>query len=194
MKAKKIRIRDIAKIRMGYQSRGKIENDPNGTYGLLQIRDFNEDRSAIDISNMVRFASSTIQEEQLLREDDVVLLAKGAKNFSFAPIGIPFPIVAAPYFFVIRTCSSVLPGYLTWFLNQNSTRQYFTLHTGSGVRMPVIRRSVLEQVEIPVPRMEIQRGIIELECLLRQQLSLFDELGQKKKNLIETACMKAATQ
>ena len=57
--------------------------------------------------------------------------------------------------------------------------------------MPVVRRSVLENLDVPLPPLETQKKIAELDALMRQEQQLIDKLVQKRKNLIAMACLKA---
>ncbi len=43
--------------------------------------------------------------------------------------------------------------------------------------MPVVRRSVLESIDIPVPPLEIQDKIEKIDLLMRKEQALFESLG-----------------
>jgi restriction endonuclease S subunit len=58
--------------------------------------------------------------------------------------------------------------------------------------MPVVRRADIENLEIPVPPLPVQRAIIELDNLMREEQSLLQKLARKKHELISTVCMAAA--
>ena len=57
--------------------------------------------------------------------------------------------------------------------------------------MPVVRRAVLENLDLPLPPLGTQKKIAELDELMRQEQQLLDKLAQKRKNLISMACLKA---
>jgi len=59
--------------------------------------------------------------------------------------------------------------------------------------MPVVRRSVLENLDIPFPNLEIQKKIVELETLRRQEEELTSRLAEKRKQLITASCLKLIT-
>ena len=58
--------------------------------------------------------------------------------------------------------------------------------------MPVVTRSVLENVDIPLPTMDMQRSINEVNTLLRKEQELRNILEQKRGQLATAACLKAA--
>jgi restriction endonuclease S subunit len=187
-------IKDLVQIRAGYQTRKEVKSTPSGTHSLLQIRDFNEERTEIDLKNITRIEPGQISEDQVLREGDVIFLSKGARNFSFAPSALPDPALAASYFFILRPARSIAPDYLAWFLNLETTKNLLRKYATHGAHMPVIRRDVLEDLEIPLPDLETQRKIVELAALAERQHRLLAELAAMKKLLATAACLRAANQ
>ena len=188
------RLAEIAEVRPGYLARKGVKPQADGTHRLLQIRDFNRDRSAVDPTALIRFTPDSLSSLQPLQTGEVVFLARGAKNFAYAPADLPVPTLAAGYFFVLRTHAQILPAYLAWFLNQPSTLRTLSRAATSGAHMPVVRRSDIENVEITVPPLTVQRTIVALDNLMREEQSLLHELARKKHELIAIVCMTAATE
>ncbi len=58
--------------------------------------------------------------------------------------------------------------------------------------MPIVTRDVMENLEVPVPPMAIQRKILELDALASTQAKLLEELATKKRALADAACRQAA--
>lgn len=185
-------IKDLVQIRAGYQTRKEVKSTPAGSHALLQIRDFNEERTRIDRDNIARIEPGAINEDQVLREGDVIFLAKGSKNFSFAPTDLPEPALAASYFFILRPSRRLSPDYLTWFLNLETTKTVLRKYATQGAHMPVVRRDVLENLEIPLPDLVTQRKIVELAALIERQGQLMADLIEKKKTFANAACLRAA--
>lgn len=183
---------ELASIRAGYQTRTGIKPVAEGSHFLVQLRDFSPDRATIDTAGLVR-VSGPVGEGQDLREGDVLFLAKGAKNFAYVPASLPGPALAASYFFIIRPRSEVLPEYLAWFLNLDSTRRHLAKRAGSGIHMPVVRRDVLEELEIPTPDRKTQQAVVELDRLSKQQQSLLSKLADAKRTFSTEACRRLST-
>jgi len=186
---KTVKLSEIADVRPGYLGRQSALPKIDGTYHLLQLRDFNAERTAVDISSIIRFNPEPISSVQPLQFDELIFLARGSNNFAFAPSDLPSQTIAAGYFFVIHPHAHVHPAYLAWYLNQPATLRAIARAATSGAHMPVVRRADIENVEVLVPPQAVQRIIVELDNLMREEQSLLHELARKKQELISTACM-----
>ena len=183
---------DLADVRAGYLTREAVRNDPEGTHRLLQIRDFSRDRATVNVTDMVRLTPESRSSVCPLQPGDVVFLAKGANNFAAAISGLPSPTLAASYFFILRPKPAILSGYLAWFLNHESTRALLTRLATTGAHMPIIRRDVLEALEIPLPPLPTQKAIAALDSLRLQEQALLTDLARKQQELISRVCMTTA--
>ncbi|NDV61082.1 restriction endonuclease subunit S [Puniceicoccales bacterium CK1056] len=185
------KISEIATISAGYQSRKAIKNDPDGSHCLLQIRDFNPERTHIDPSDMIRLTPTSSNRDESLRSGDVVFLSRGQKNFAFAVPEFPEPTLAGSYFFVLRPKQEVTGTYLAWYLNQPAAQYHFKRLSTVGAHMPIVTRDVVESLKLPIPSMEIQQKIIKLSALADEQAQLLAQLAKKKHSLANAACMHA---
>lgn len=186
------KLSDLAVVRAGYLTREAVRNDPEGTYRLLQIRDFSRDRATINVTDMVRLTPESRSSVFPLQPGDVVFLAKGANNFAAAVSDLPAPTLAASCFFILRPKPAILPGYLAWYLNHESTRALLTRLATTGAHMPIIRRDVLEALEIPLPPLIAQKAIAALGSLRLQEQALLTDLARKQQELISSVCMTTA--
>lgn len=187
-----MKLRNIADIQSGYLSRKKIEPDKHASYFILQSRDVNADYLSYSTENLVRFSPELSKKDWILKPNDLLFLARGAKNFSVLLRVIPDAVLAAGCFFIVRvTSEDVLPEYLWWYLNQAPVENYFMRHTGRGVHMPVVTRAVLENLEVSVPSMEIQKNIVSLDELMRREHELLSVLATKRKLLASAVCLGA---
>lgn len=186
-------LKKLTQISSGYQTRKGVEECPNGTHYLLQIRDFNKARTSVKTKGMARISPPGMDPDSHLRGGDVLFLAKGQKNFAWCVGRLPdLPVLAASYFFVLRPLPEVDGEYLSWFLGQEPARLHFARLATTGAHMPIIRRDVLESLEVPFPDLATQRKIVELADLAKEQAKLFAELAEKKQALATAACLRAA--
>ena len=186
-------LRKIATIQSGYISRKRIEPQEDGSHFLLQARDVDAYHHTYQTDNLIRFNPDMSRSDWILKEGDILFMARGGRNFSVLMQEIPAALLAAAYFFIIRTSSNeVLLPYLCWYLNQSPAEYYFRRYSGRGVHMPVVRRTVLEGIDIPLPPLEVQKRIVELDVFMRQEEGLLTNLVQKRKELIEACCLRAA--
>jgi len=185
-----MKLKKIAIIQSGYISRFKIEPREDGTHFLLQARDIDAERLTYKADSLVRFSPDLSRKDSVLKTEDVLFMARGARNYSILIREIPDRVLAAACFFIVRLSSDlVLPYYLCWYLNQPQVEHYLSRHSGRGVHMPVVRRSVLENINIPIPPIEIQVKLTKLDVLLRNEMELLDKLAEKRKKLITAACL-----
>jgi len=190
---KKIQLKNIVKIENGYLNRSRIEPNPNGPFRLIQLRDFNKEKSSLNIKDLIYFKPGSIKPEQIIQKSDVLYLAKGTNNFAFYPHKtLPPQTVASSYFYVLRPTSDVLPEYLVWFFNHPYTRAMISRLAGSGVRVPVIRKPVLGELKIPLPPLEEQQHIIDLHSTVIEEAKLLDKLMQTRKTLMDEITMSIA--
>jgi len=181
---------EIAEIQSGYISRGKIEPREDGTHFLLQARDVDAERLTYKADALIRFSPDLSRKDWLLKTDDILFMARGTRNYSVLIDKIPEKALAAASFFIVRVSGNqVLPRYLCWYLNQVPVKHYLGRHSGRGVHMPVVRRSVLERIDIPVPPIEVQSKIEKMDALLRKELELIDKIAEKRKELITAVCL-----
>jgi restriction endonuclease S subunit len=57
--------------------------------------------------------------------------------------------------------------------------------------MPVVRRAVLESIDIPFPPYNTQKKVSEINKLLQKEQALYKKLAKKRKNLMTEICLKA---
>jgi hypothetical protein len=188
-----MKLKDLANIHSGFISRGKIDQRDDGTCLLLQAKDVDADRLSYRADALVRFLPKLSAKDRFLASGDILFMARGVKNFSILIDKLPDRVLAAACFFVVRVSDSgILPEYLCWYLNQSTVEGYLKRFSGRGVHMPVVRRSVLESIDIPLPPLDIQQQIAEMNSLLRKEQDLYKMLAAKRKNLMTEICLKAA--
>lgn len=186
-------LKAIAKVQSGHISREKIEPRTDGSYFLLQARDVDSHRLTYRIDTLIRFDPVMSRTDWVLKSGDILFMARGSRNFSVIMKGIPDPVLAAACFFILRVSNErVLPDYLCWYLNQVPVEQYLIQNSGRGVHMPVVRRSVLENIDVPIPTLEVQKKIMEMQTLEREEQELLNNLAKKRKELITTTCLRVA--
>lgn len=132
-----------------------------------------------------------ISEKHLLKDGDVLFAAKGTKNFAAVFENHNEPSVASTSFFVIRpTDKKVLPQYLAWFLN-NHTAQTLLKSQAIGTSIPSISKQVLENLEITVPGIEIQKAILQITKLRNEEKSLKQRIEALREKQIQQQIINA---
>ena len=189
-----MKLNQIAEINAGHVTRGAIEPRPDGTHLLIQGKDVDGHRYTYETGGLVRFTPALRKSDQILKPDDILFMARGARNYAIHLGDIPAKVLAAGSFYSIRIkedmVEKAIPTYLSWYLNQERTREYFSRFSGQGVAMPLVRRNVLENLEVPLPDPKIQDSIAQLDGLMRHEKDLLEKLVEKRERLISALCMK----
>lgn len=188
-----MKLGEIAEIRPGYLNRHKIEPVESGSHLLVQARDVEAGILACDSVDLIRFNPDHSSRDILLRDGDVVFMSRGVRNYAALLTEVPSNTLVAASFFVVRVSGRELaPGYLAWYLNQPRAQHHFSQNSGRGVHMPVVRRSVLESLDVPVPPLATQEKIATLFQLSLNEHELTTALLEKRAKLMEAVCLQAA--
>lgn len=182
----------IAKIQSGYINRGKIEVNDDGSCLLIQAKDADADHLSYSTDQLVRFTPRWSGKDWFLEPGDILFMARGSRNYSLLIDKVPDSVLAASCFFIVRISNSdVLAEYLWWYLNQRPVEDYLKRFSGRSVHMPVVRRAVLENIDIPLPPMETQKRIAELTALMAKEQDMYKKLAEKRKYLMTEICLKS---
>ena len=185
-------LKKIAKIQSGYINRGKIDPRDDGTCLLLQAKDVDVDYLSYRTDALLRFTPKLSGKDWFLKPGDILFMARGARNFSLLIDKLPEGVLAAACFFVVRISNfDILPEYLSWYLNQSPVEKYLQRFSGRGVHMPVVKRAVLENIDIPFSPMKTQKQVSEINKLLQKEQTLYKKLAEKRKKLMTEICLKA---
>ena len=135
-----------------------------------------------------------ISEKHLLCAGDILFAAKGTKNFAAVYEEHNLPAVASTSFFVIRLLDSkVLPEYLAWFLNNPNTQALLKAQA-MGTSIPSISKLVLEELEIPVPTIEMQKSVVAISKLRWQEKNIYNKLESLRDKKIQIQITNAINQ
>jgi hypothetical protein len=187
-----VKLKKIAKIQSGYISRGRIDPREDGTCLLIQAKDVSADYLSYSTDALVRFMPTLSGKDWFLKPGDILFMARGARNFSILIDKLPDSVLAAACFFVVRISHfEIIPEYLGWYLNQLPVGEYLKRFSGRGVHMPVVKRAVLESIDIPLPPIKTQKQVSEINKLLQKEQDLYKKLAEKRKNLLTEICLKA---
>jgi len=160
---------------------------------LVQGRDVKAGVLQCRAKALISFNPKLSSRDIVLRDGDIVFMARGAINYATILSEVPNHALAAASFFIVRASITDLdPVYLAWYLNQPRAQRYFTQNSGRGVHMPVVRRSVLEQMDVPLPSFATQKLIAELFRLSLDEQELTKTLLVKRASLMEMVCLRAA--
>lgn len=172
-----IHVKEIAEIIAGYTFRGALKHDLNGKCEVVSAKNINEDGS-IDYNGLTRILQLPPRTNAFVKENDVILSSRGVFRAGVYRKKSQ-SIIASSSTFILRVDNTkLLPEYLAIYLNsevgQASIRRVLT---GSSIK--TILRKSLENLQIPIPSIDIQKKIIDI----RENWQVQEGLLNRKINL-----------
>ncbi len=185
------KIKDIADIQLGYQFRKKIEPERNGTLQVIQIRDFDENQN-LNQEGLCRVTIDQLSDKYLVHKNDILFLARGHRNFAIPLLDSMERTIAASHFFILKIKGKkIIPEYLAWFINQTPAQEYLHNLARRGSHMPIIPKSVFENLKVHIPNIETQKKVFTLNTLIEKEKTLLYKLREKRALLVRSLCLKA---
>lgn len=176
-----MKLGDIADIRSGYTLREAITPVPEGDVRILQIKDLELDWQC-DRKVLPAIAWEQNALPPLLEKGQIVVAARGNRNTATVYRG-DIPVVTTNQFLVItlkKKESEFIPEYLGWILNQPMIQLQFQR---SGSNIQLITKAALMQVWIPVPTIETQHQIGQLQRIWHHEDDLIKKLQDNRRQL-----------
>lgn len=169
----------------GYSFREKIEHNPNGDVGILQMKDIKENYSSFDYYSIDKVSDFIFKDKFYLQKNDILFVSKGVNNFAIAIEDINIKVVPSATFFVIRVEEKkIIPEYLVWYINQKEAQNYLN-EKKAGTYVPNLNKQDIMELPIKVPPLDIQKAIAKTAILLNQEIEILDKIKVKRKELIQ---------
>ncbi|MBD2302221.1 restriction endonuclease subunit S [Nostoc sp. FACHB-190] len=186
-----VKLGKIASIYMGYPFRTRVERDPEGTVGVIQMKDI-DDYNRLNLTDVYKLQLEDLSEKHLLKQNDLLFRSRGVTNTTALVTEKIEPYVAASPLIVIRAKSShVNPAYLAWYLNHPyGQKQINRFAEGTSQRM--VSKLALAELVIDLPPLAIQEAIVQVAELNQREQQLMQELAQKRKVYIDAVLMQKA--
>lgn len=184
----KKRIRDIAKIRTGYQFRGKASADTDANVLVIQIKDI-DDAFNVQAEDLLPVRLEK-PEQYLVSQGDVLFLSRGPRLFA-TMISQPMEdTIATSYFFILSPkATTIRPDFLAWYMNQPGFQESLRPFV-RGSHMPLVSRADFQDIVVEVPPLVIQHKILELQHLLTREQQLTASVQEKRAELVQAVSRK----
>ena len=180
----------IAYVQMGLTFRSRLEPISDGNVAVIQMKNLSAD-NRLDSENLTLIEMQKLKEHHMVRQNDLIFRARGINNTAIlVDREVKHTVVAAPLLLVLVSASSILPGYLCWFINLPLSQAFLQSHaTGTAMRM--IGKRALDALEVLIPSLSTQQCIIELSRLVDREQSLYTSLSDRRKLLVDNILMRA---
>lgn len=186
-----MKLRQFARVVPGFHFRGTIKPHPQGAYRVIQVKDVGEFRR-FKPGALTRVQPERDVKPHLVRRGDVLFLSRGTRHFSVVIEEEVENTLAPNHFLILRIHGAeILPAYLGWYLNSPGAQA--ALRTVSqGSHVPFITMRELEDLEIPVPPLEVQERIVAVTALVEREQRLASSLLEARDQLVTALCLDAA--
>lgn len=183
---------NVAIVSTGFPFRKKVESEEGGDVALVQIRDADVAEGALSAGGVVLRSAGATYDRYLLQPGDLLFQSRGSRH-PVALLNAPVRGIAGSGLHVIRPRpSAVLPEYLAWWLNHPDSQATFKNQLSRGTNVPFVSKAALEAFEVPVPPLNLQRRIVEVYRLRRQERELLERLDRLTQQLVDGATLAAA--
>jgi hypothetical protein len=183
----------LAEVRMGYSFRSRLEPDATGGVAVIQMKDI-DDSNLVHAEHLVRVQMPDLKSHHLIKPGDLLFRSRGTTN-SAALVGADLgqAVLAAPMLVIRPNTDALDPAYLQWLINHPAT-QADLASQAAGTAVKMIGASVLLDLPVTVPSLDIQRLIVEAARLASRETALLDRLKQRRKALIDSQLLHRAQQ
>ncbi len=174
-----MRIRNTIK-KVNYGPHKKTESE--GEVKYLKGNQFDEDFQLTLFNNSFVHIYDKDHKHKL-EENDVILAAKGFRNFAWKYTSEYGDCIASSLFYVIKLDMDVIdPDYFTMSINSPRI-QHVLKNIGLGATIPAIPKNELLRIDIAVPAMQEQKKAVAIHKLLNEQIRLERKILQRRINI-----------
>lgn len=189
-------IKDIAQVIAGYAFRGAITPDNNGNIFVFQAKDLIQGEPLVNTSTLTKVSLDVPEHPAYLQKNDILIIARGMKSGAFRSTVFMSDepnVIASSSIHIIRVKNKeVLPEYISLYLN-TPLAQLALSQVVSGSYIGSLSRSALEDILVPIPSLQKQKIMVDLQRNLFEQLKLLFKKNELKQNIINEAFSKLTT-
>ena len=179
------KLKELVTIQAGYQFRGRVENDPDGDGYLVQLKDITDGGQFHSSSDLTCINTEEIGDQYKLRDGDLLIPNRGRYSFAAIVVEPEETTVAAGHFYILRTDpDQLIPGFLCWFINTRKGQHHLEKYK-RGTSIPVLSKVGIEDMEIPLPSMHVQKSIAEVNVLAKEEHDLMERLIELRAAQLE---------
>lgn len=162
-----------------------LQASPTGTIACLQVKDLLDDSPE---ATEYKVEYSKKLDRYLLRQGDILFASKGY-TYLCKVFDSDITAVASTTLYSIRLqTENISPEYLCWYLNHPQiVSKIKSEQVGTGT--PLIRKQIIENIEIPIPDKATQKQIVELAKLQKREEELIHLINYKKNQITNQLIM-----
>lgn len=176
-------LKDISEIIAGYTFREALVNDSNGRVSVVLAKNINDD-GTINYGELTQINLKLPRTNSFIINNDILLSSRGIFRAGVF-IKNENKTIASSSLYILRLKNSeVLSKYLSIYFN-SEIGQIAIKRNLTGSTIKTILKSSLENLLVPVPALQIQKMIIEIDDNWRKQEKLLNQKINLSKSITE---------
>lgn len=184
------KLQEIAHVNSGYSFRKPPVHLANGDIVVVQGKNAQSDSDIIIPKDLTHISSETHRNPYFLEHNDILLAARASSAQSFRAVrytldNSTYKAISSSSFYIIRiTDISVLPKYLSIFLNSREGQKVISQIVVGATHIRSIFLKNLLEIPIPIPPLHVQKSLIALHENMQQQERISVRRNELKKTII----------
>lgn len=175
----------------GFQVRSAITDVPEAPHRLISLGDVTED--GIGTERLARMDLGNRAYKYILNSGDILLRPRGANYRAAVVPDLGSPLIATAPLYVLRlTVDAALPEYVVWWVNRAEIQERLATEA-RGSYIPTVAKEAFADIEIPLPHLDVQGAIAEVQRLRKKERDLASQLELALGRRIEAVLERAAT-
>jgi len=185
----KVMLKDLGSLQVGYQAREAVRDDPKGSHWIIQMRNLLA-HGLVDRATLARFEPDREPDPYTVYNGDVLLQVRGTVHRAGVVRDLPDPTLAANHFYILRPDTTrVIPEFVAWYLNQSTAQSQILKGAQSAGTVSIVPKAMFESIEVPIPSLDKQCHIVELDRLQWREKELTTQLQAKRAQCLYSFCM-----
>ncbi len=184
-----MRLSEVCDIQTGYTARGRLEAVDIDGVPVITLRDFGGD-GIVRAHALQRVKIRPPSQRYYVGAGDVIFRSRGERNTAFA-LGSDFresSVAVLPLMIIRSKLGNIIPEYLAWLINSTKSQSYFDAKA-QGASMRMISKSTLDNLDIVIPAVSIQKKIVEVAALASHERDILSNLADKRGRLVSASLM-----
>jgi len=183
------KVSQIGQVINGYTFREAIEGNKNGEVFVLQAKDIIQGQDIVNSKDLTPISFKGTRTASFLQKDDILIVSRSTNTGSFRATifsGNNENVIASSSVMILRIKKKeVFPRYIAIYLN-SPEGQNKILQTVAGSYIQAISRRKFEELEIPIPSLQIQQSLNGLNLNIKQQELIYKRKKELKQEIINT--------
>lgn len=187
----KLKLKEIATISLGVSFRSGVKASTTGDVRLIQMKDL--DAHNVQLKRAIYIEYTKLKAHQLVTVDDIIFRSRGqVTTAALLTQKAEKTILAAPLLRIRINRSYAVPKYILWWINQPYSQNYLSKRA-EGTHIKMVNKQELEHLEVELPPIERQQGIVKFFNLALQEQALLHDIRVKRSRYTQEILVQMAS-